>query len=178
MKIYTRTGDSGETSLLGGKRVSKSSSRVDTYGEVDELNASLGVARAETTHSEIREALREIQRDLLSMGAELADPDGEVASIKVALEEGDVEKLERHIDRFESCLPKLDKFILPGGSKASALLHQARSICRRAERKLVTLAGSEAVPPSAIPYLNRLSDLLFVMGRLENQHQNVEDEKW
>ena len=178
MKIYTRTGDSGETSLLGGKRVSKSSVRVDTYGAVDELNASLGVARAETTHSEIREALREIQRDLLSMGAKLADPDGEAASIKVALEEGDVEKLEKHIDRFESGLPKLDQFILPGGSKASALLHQARSICRRAERELVTLAGSEAVPPLAVPYLNRLSDLLFVMARLENRHQNVEDEKW
>ena len=178
MKIYTRTGDSGETSLLGGKRVSKNSVRVDTYGEVDELNASIGVARAETTHPQIRKALIEIQRDLFSLGAQLADPKGEPSSDKVTLEKGNVEVLEKHIDRFESSLSKLDHFILPGGSKASALLHHARSICRRVERKLVTLADRELVPPSAIPYMNRLSDLLFVMARLENRHQKVEDEKW
>ena len=100
MKIYTRNGDSGETSLLGGKRVSKSSVRVDTYGEVDELNASIGVARAETTQPEIRATLREIQRDLFSMGAQLAGPDGEASNNKVALDKGDVKRLEKHIDRF------------------------------------------------------------------------------
>jgi cob(I)alamin adenosyltransferase len=178
MKIYTRTGDSGETSLLGGKRVSKSSIRVDAYGEVDELNATLGVARAEAKHPEIQAALVEIQRDLFSLGARLADPAGQPPSEKVALDSSNVQKLEKHIDRFESSLPALAGFILPGGSKAGALLHQARSICRRAERKLAVLSGAEAVPPPALPYLNRLSDLLFVMARLENQRQNVEDESW
>jgi cob(I)alamin adenosyltransferase len=178
MKIYTRTGDAGETSLLGGKRVSKSSVRVDAYGEVDELNASLGVARAESTPPAIQAMLTAIQRDLFSMSALLADPGGNPSSTKVALGDGDVKELERHIDRVETLLPKLDHFILPRGSKASAILHQARAICRRAERRLVSLARSETVPPSAIPYLNRLSDLLFVMARLENQHQNIEDETW
>lgn len=178
MKIYTRTGDTGETSLLGGERVSKSSIRVSAYGEVDELNASLGVARAEAKHPEIQTVLREIQRDLFSLGARVAHPEGEPSNQKVELETHDIERLEKHIDRFESGLPKLDHFILPGGSKGSVLLHQARSICRRAERTLVTLAGTETVPSSALPYINRLSDLLFVMARLENQHQKVEDESW
>jgi cob(I)alamin adenosyltransferase len=178
MKIYTRTGDTGETSLLGGERVSKASLRVETYGEVDELNASLGVASAEVQHPQIQTALKEIQHDLFSLGARIAHPDGEPSSQKVELGIQDVEGLEKQIDRFESGLPKLDHFILPGGSKASALLHQARSICRRAERTLVTLAGKDKVPSISLAYLNRLSDLLFVMARLENQHQSVEDEKW
>jgi cob(I)alamin adenosyltransferase len=178
MKIYTRSGDNGETSLLGGKRVPKSSIRVDAYGEVDELNASLGLARTVVTHPEIRSILETIQRDLFSLGARLADPGGEPASGKVTLETADVRSLEERIDRLETELPKLDHFILPGGSQAGALLHQARSICRRTERKIVVLAGTESVPAAVIPYLNRLSDLLFVMARVENQHQKVEEETW
>jgi cob(I)alamin adenosyltransferase len=178
MKIYTRTGDSGQTGLGGGRRISKSALRVETYGEVDELNASLGVARAQIAHPEVQTVLGEIQRDLFSMGALLSDPDGKVSSDKVTLETTDVTRLEKHIDRFESRLPALTRFILPGGVPGGALLQQARSVCRRAERKLVALAETEPVPDPLLVYLNRLSDLLFVLSRAENQHQNSKEETW
>ena len=178
MKIYTRTGDNGETALVGGTRVSKAASRVAAYGDVDELSASLGVARAQVEHPEIRAVLEEVQRDLFSAGALLADPDRRVTSEKVSLEATDVERLEQHIDRFDSQLPSLRSFVLPGGSPGGALLHQARAVCRRAERRVVGLGGAERIPASLVPYLNRLSDLLFVLARLENQHRGVEDIPW
>ncbi len=178
MKIYTRTGDAGQTGLGGGKRVPKNALRIETYGEVDELNASLGVARAKVAHPEIQSVLNEIQRNLFSMGALLSDPDGKVPSDKVTLEAADVARLEKHIDRFESRLPALNRFILPGGAPGGALLQQARSVCRRAERKLVTLTEIESVPDPLLIYLNRLSDLLFVLSRAENQHQNIKEETW
>jgi cob(I)alamin adenosyltransferase len=178
MKIYSRRGDHGQTSLTNGKRVSKASLRVDVYGEVDELNAVVGLARVNVGHPELRKALDEIQRDLFSIGALLADPEGRRKVAKVSLGTGDVDRLERHIDRFDSELPTLSRFILPGGASGGALLHQARALCRRAERKLAALSESELVSPSITAYLNRLSDLLFVSARLENRHQGVEEVMW
>jgi len=178
MKIYTRTGDGGETSFLDGGRVPKSALRVEAYGEVDELNASIGVARTESTHEKIRTLLDEIQKDLFSVGAILADPKGELKSEKALLKPMNVERLEAQIDRTEDELPPLKQFILPGGSKGAAYLHHARSVCRRAERKIVELARNEPVPSTAVSYMNRLSDLLFVLARLENQHRNIQDRVW
>ena len=178
MKIYTRTGDGGETSFLDGGRVPKNVLRVEAYGEVDELNASIGVARTESTHEKIQAVLDEIQRDLFSVGAILADPKGELKSEKAFLDPTKVERLEAHIDQFEGKLPPLKQFILPGGSKGGALLHYARTVCRRAERKIVELSSHEPVPAIAISYMNRLSDLLFVLARLENQHRNIQDRVW
>jgi cob(I)alamin adenosyltransferase len=178
MKIYTRTGDGGETSLLGGGRVPKSALRVDTYGDVDELNSSLGVARTRATHDEVRSTLSAVQKDLFSVGAILANPTGQLSSDKVTLDDSAVKKLEELIDRFESQLEPLKAFILPGGSTGGASLHHARSVCRRAERKMVELAGNEPFPPVAVIYMNRLSDLLFVLARLENKHQGIEEETW
>jgi cob(I)alamin adenosyltransferase len=178
MKIYTRTGDTGDTGLLGGVRVSKGSPRVDAYGEVDELNAALGSASAEVANPEVRSVLEQVQRDLFSVGALLADPKGPRQKDKISLAAEDVERLEECIDRFESKLPSLTQFILPGGSPGGALLHQARSVCRRAERKVVALAGSEPVASPVMPYLNRLSDLLFVLARFENQDRGVEEKPW
>ncbi len=178
MKIYTRTGDGGETSFLDGGRVPKSALRVEAYGEVDELNASIGVARTESTHESVQTSLDEIQKDLFSVGAILADPKGELKSEKALLEPMNVERLEAQIDRIEGELPPLKQFILPGGSKGAAHLHHARSVCRRAERKIVELARNEPVPSIAVSYMNRLSDLLFVLARLENQHRNIQDRVW
>lgn len=178
MKIYTRTGDEGETSFLNGARVSKSAPRVHAYGDIDELNACVGVARTEAAHPAVQSALDEIQQDLFSLGAILADPTGQLKSEKASLGAADVERLEKHIDGFDSELPALKHFILPGGSKCAALLHQARAVCRRAERAIVAVASREAVSPVALAYMNRLSDLLFVMARLENQHGNIEEKVW
>jgi cob(I)alamin adenosyltransferase len=178
MKIYTRTGDGGETSLLDGGRLSKSALRVDTNGEVDELNSALGVAIANATHDEVRSTLSAVQSDLFSVGAILADPQRQLSKDKVVLEDSTVERLEELIDRFDGHLEPLRTFILPGGSTGGALLHHARSVCRRAERKIVELAVSEPVPSIVMAYMNRLSDLLFVLARLENEHQGIEEEKW
>jgi cob(I)alamin adenosyltransferase len=178
MKIYTRTGDGGETSLVGGERVAKSTLRVDTYGEVDELNSALGVAHTRVTHDEVLSTLSSVQNDLFSVGAILADPKGRLSNDKVALDDSAVRKLEELIDRFDSELEPLTSFILPGGSTGGAELHHARSVCRRVERKMVELTSREPVPPVVIRYMNRLSDLLFVLARLENKHQGVEEEKW
>lgn len=178
MKIYTRTGDSGETGLGSGRRVSKKALRVEAYGEVDELNAVLGVARAHVSHPEFPSVLTEIQKDLFSVGTILSDPHDKLSGGKVNLEDAHVTRLERQIDRLESQLPQLRRFILPGGAAGSAFLHQARSVARRAERRLVALAEAEAVPGPVLAYLNRLSDLLFVMARAENQSQAIKDESW
>lgn len=179
MKIYTRTGDAGDTGLLGGVRVSKGGLRVDAYGEVDELNAFLGTAAANVSNEDIGSTLEGIQRDLFSVGALLANPTGAgKQNDKVSLGPEDVRRMEETIDGFESRLPALTQFILPGGSPGGSLLHQARSVCRRAERRVVALASSEPVADPVIPYLNRLSDLLFVLARFENQNRGMKEKTW
>ena len=179
MKIYTRTGDRGETGLFDGTRVPKSDARVDAYGEVDELNALVGVVRAGRPDADIDEALGRLQRDLFALGARLADPAERIADRvrKANLTTEDVTQLETWIDRFEADLPPLRRFILPGGSAPGATLHLARTVCRRAERRIVGL-GPDAVDPVLVAYVNRLSDLLFVMARLVNKRAGVPESEW
>ena len=179
MKIYTKTGDTGETSLFDKSRVSKADARVDAYGEIDELNACLGAARAARLDADLTGVLEQIQRELFAVGARLADPSGKIAPRveKVSVTDAEVTQLELMIDRLEEQLPPLRHFILPGGSNAGALLHVARTVCRRAERRVVSL-GPGAVEPVIIVYLNRLSDLLFVMARVANQRAGTEEVEW
>jgi cob(I)alamin adenosyltransferase len=179
VKIYTKTGDRGETSLFDNTRVSKADPRVDAYGEVDELNACLGAARAAGVGADVAAVLEAIQRDLFALGARLADPSARIAErvTKAALADADVERLERTIDRLDAEVPTLRRFILPGGSPAGALLHLARTVCRRAERRVIGL-GAGAVEPILIVYLNRLSDLLFVLARVVNHRAGVPEVEW
>ena len=179
MKIYTKTGDTGETSLFDNSRVSKADARVDAYGEVDELNACLGAARAAGVAADLAAALETIQKDLFAVGARLADPSARIAGrvTKAAIGDEHVGRLEQTIDRLESELPALRRFILPGGSPAGSLLHLARTVCRRAERRVVGL-GPGSVEPHVIVYLNRLADLLFVMARAANQRAGVPETEW
>ena len=177
MKIYTKTGDRGDTSLFDGTRVRKDDERVDAYGEVDELNAWLGFVRAAAGTADDGE-LERIQRDLFALGAQLADPAEKLAArvTKAAIVEADVERLEQLIDRLETGVPPLRRFILPGGGAAGAALHVARTICRRAERRMVALE-----PPADVVllrYMNRLSDLLFVMARAVNHRAGVPETEW
>lgn len=185
MRIYTKTGDSGETGLFGGSRVSKSDPRVATYGDVDELNAYLGFARATllaADDNELAAMLEQIQRDLFALGARLADPGHKIADrvAKAAVTAGDITRLEEWIDALESALPPLRRFILAGGSQAGAALHIARTICRRAERAMVgLLAGDkDAFESDLLSYINRLSDLLFVMARRANQRAGMPEIEW
>ena len=179
MKIYTKTGDDGSTGLFGGARVGKDELRVDAYGTVDETNAALGVARSLPVGPEMELLLGEIQADLLALGAELAcAPGSESKLTEVLLDAGRGQRLERAIDDFEADLPALQHFVLPAGAPAAAALHLARTICRRAERKVVALARSEPVRADLIVYLNRLSDLLFVMARTANRLASVPDVSW
>lgn len=178
MKIYTRTGDAGETSLFDGSRVSKADSRVDAYGDVDELNAWLGLARAARLDADLDQPLVRIQQDLFALGAQLADPGERIAArvVKASLADADVERLEALIDRLESELPPLRRFVLAGGSPAGAALHVARTVCRRAERKIVSLTP---MPDAVlIKYVNRLSDLLFVLARAVNHRAGVPEIEW
>ncbi len=180
MKIYTKRGDQGETDLLGGGRVSKDCARVEAYGAVDELNACLGQYAAESTHDDLGEIVRDIQSSLFDLGGYLASPDTErreKASIPQP-EDPDVEKLEAHIDVLEGELEPLKRFILPGGTRAAAALHLARTVCRRAERREIALHRVEPLSAVALRYLNRLSDLLFVMARVENRRAGVADVEW
>ena len=179
VKIYTKTGDLGETSLFDNTRVSKAHDRVDAYGEVDELNACLGAARAHLVDPDLVGDIEQIQRDLFALGAELADPANRIAErvAKAHIRDADVSRLEDIIDRLDTELPPLTRFILPGGSAAGALLHLARTIARRAERRVVAL-GSSATDPLLIAYLNRLSDLLFVMARAVNNRAGVSETEW
>lgn len=179
MKIYTKTGDQGQTGLFGGARVSKASLRVESYGDVDELNSVLGTVRTESIDPVLEGLLQAIQEELFVLGAELARAPGKDVDIGVALlTEDEVLRLERAIDQLEGDLPPLQTFILPGGSRAAAQLHVARSVCRRAERHVVALAESDAIRPELIRYLNRLSDLLFVAARYANLRANVADIPW
>lgn len=180
MKIYTRRGDRGETDLLGGGRVSKDSVRVEAYGAVDELNAHLGRYAAESTQDDLREIIRDIQSSLFDLGGYLASPDDarrESASIPQP-EDLDVERLEARIDALEAELEPLKRFVLPGGTSAAAASHLARTVCRRAERRAIALHGAEPLRAAALRYLNRLSDLLFVMARVENRRAGVADIEW
>ena len=179
--IYTKTGDDGETGLFDGTRVSKADPRVEAYGEVDELNGWLGLVRANAP-GQVDALLDSIQRDLFALGAILADPAHKIASRvdKARLTGDDIARLERAIDTLEDGLPPLRRFILAGGCPAGALLHLARTVCRRAERRIVSLGppGSGAVDPVAIVYMNRLSDLLFVMARFVNHQAGVPEVEW
>lgn len=176
MKLYTKTGDDGTTGLLGGKRVKKSHQRVCAYGEVDEVNASLGVAIATGASEEMAAALTKIQGDLFVIGAELADPEGKYAIHRVG--DADVARLEKLIDRYVDRAPALQTFVLPGGTPLAAALHLARVVCRRAERAMVALGETESVSPSVTTYMNRLSDLLFAMARAANEAAGVPDTPW
>ena len=179
MRIYTKTGDAGETGLFDGTRVSKADPRVEAYGDVDELNAWLGLVRATEIPADIDDALGHIQRDLFALGAVLADPRHRIAArvTKAALVAEDIARLEQTIDALEAALPPLRRFILPGGLTAGAMLHLSRTVCRRAERRAVAL-GPDAVDPVAVTYLNRLSDLLFVMARAVNARANAPEIEW
>jgi cob(I)alamin adenosyltransferase len=183
VKIYTRTGDSGETGLFDGTRVPKSDPRVATYGDVDELNAWLGLARASLADAELVEMLERIQRDLFAIGARLADPAHRIAErvTKAAVSADDIARLERWIDALEAQLPPLRRFILAGGSPGGATLHVARTVCRRAERAMVALehsGGRDAFEPELLTYVNRLSDLLFVLARAANHRAGIADSEW
>jgi cob(I)alamin adenosyltransferase len=179
VKIYTRTGDAGETGLYDGRRVSKSDLRVDAYGDIDELNAAIGVALATGVDPAMVAMLESIQRDLLALGARLADPNHRVADRvrKMAVGGADVSRLEQWIDQMEAGLPPLRRFILPGGSVSGAALHLARTICRRAERRMVAL-GTDEVDSGLLAYINRLSDFLFVAARAVNRRNGVPELEW
>ena len=177
MRIYTRGGDTGETGLFGGERVSKDHPRVEAYGAVDELNAVLGRARAVGLTDDLDETATRIQGELFVLGADLATP-GETSAHQVRLGQGEIDALEQEIDAFETELPPLKTFILPGGGQAGADLHLARTVCRRAERRAISLQAISRVSPFVVPYLNRLGDLLFVMARLANARNGRPELPW
>ena len=182
MKIYTKTGDAGETGLFGGGRVAKDHPRVEAYGDVDELNAVLGMARSVELMPRVDEVLVLVQRDLFSLGALLATPD--LAKMqqhldKARIDDGRVAQLERAIDDGESELEPLRAFIVPGGTPKSAALHVARTVCRRAERRVIALTHDGVqIPPVVLLYLNRLSDLLFVLARVANRRAGAAEVTW
>jgi cob(I)alamin adenosyltransferase len=178
MKIYTRTGDDGTTSLFSGGRVPKYHLRVEAYGTVDELNSILGVARALQPSPTTDEYLARIQHQLFHLGADLATPLDAKSSHIVRVAADQVAWLEESIDALTAQLPPLTAFILPGGAPAAAQIHVARTICRRVERFVTQLAESEPVGEQALPYLNRLSDFLFTLARWENMQANVADVTW
>jgi cob(I)alamin adenosyltransferase len=183
MKIYTRTGDKGETGLIGGKRVSKSDPRIVAYGAVDELNSNIGLALAflskHPNFKDLSDVLVQVQNDLFVLGSDLADstyPESQNGTPRISDEMA--AQLEPVIDRFEEELEPIAYFILPGGTIESSLLHQCRSVARRAETALVTLSRNESINPSTGMYLNRLSDLLFVAARLANKRAGIADVAW
>ena len=182
VKIYTKTGDRGETGLFDGTRVPKDAPRVEAYGDVDELNALLGtILSFIQDDEEIRTCLLTIQRDLFVVGAQLADPSARVEAKrgeKASFSADKVTELETWIDQFEASLPPLRQFILPGGSKGGSTLHHARTVCRRAERRIVSLSQDTDIDPLLITYMNRLSDFLFVAARLENLRKNRLEIPW
>ena len=182
MKLYTRGGDGGETSLFGGQRVRKSALRVEAYGSVDELNALLGLVRASLTDADLDDRLAAIQSALFDLGGELATPDVDLREQKgqklPRVGDAEIVELEGWIDASETEVEPLRSFILPGGAPAAARLHHARTVCRRAERRVVELADAEPVSERPVRYLNRLSDLLFVMARVVNRRAEVEEPLW
>jgi cob(I)alamin adenosyltransferase len=182
VKVYTRGGDRGETSLFGGDRVQKDDPRVEAYGAVDELNALLGVALSEIGDKDLRELLEGVQCSLFDLGGELATPGVEERAARgkpiPRVSDADVEGLEQAIDRLDAELDPLRVFVLPGGARGAALLHHARTVCRRAERRVVRLGAEADLSPTLIRYLNRLSDLLFVVARVVNRRQDVAEPTW
>lgn len=176
MKIYTKTGDDGTTGLQGGRRVQKSDLRIIAYGAVDETNSCIGVALSENVDSDIKDVLRTIQNELFVAGSDLSNPDLKNQSNRAT--EQMVESLEKNIDRFEAELSPLTNFILPGGHKVAAHLHMARTVARRAETGVVALSKSEQINPHCQKYLNRLSDLLFVLARVVNKRNGTSDIVW
>lgn len=179
MKIYTRTGDQGQTGLFGGARLDKDDARVEAYGTVDELNATLGVARAHALPAAIDAQLAAIQDDLLRLGAELATAPGKEHLLTVPrVDAADATRLEQWIDEHEALLPELSNFILPGGVPGAAFLHHARTVCRRAERRVITAFRGGSTGAAVVIYLNRLSDLLFVFARRANQEASHGDVLW
>jgi cob(I)alamin adenosyltransferase len=179
MKIYTKTGDRGETGLFGGPRISKDAPRIEAYGTVDELNSVLGIVRAQPIERDIDALLRQIQNELFDLGAQLATPDP-AAHHTSMIGPAQIAALEATIDRFEERLDPLKQFILPGGIPAAAQLHFARTVCRRAERRLITLVHqpTESIADELVIYLNRLSDLLFVLARAVNHAAGCSDVPW
>ena len=179
MKIYTRTGDAGGTALFGGTRVSKADPRVSAYGDIDELNACLGVVRASSEElGDIRGLIEHLQKDLFAIGSILATTTPRRhEGTKTNISKEDVLRLEQWIDRFEADLPPLRKFILPGGTPAGAMLHLSRTVCRRAERSIVSL-GTDQVEAQVLVYVNRLSDLLFVLARAVNHRAAQPELEW
>ena len=176
MKAYTRTGDRGETGLYGGTRVGKENPRVEAYGAVDELNSQIGLARAIVKDAKTKKILKNVQEDLFTLGGDLAS---ELVSAKVPrINKSHVDNLEKTIDSINDELKPLRRFILPTGSVGAAQLHVARAVCRRAERRIASLAKIESINPEAIPYVNRLSSLLFVLARWMNQVDKVKEEEW
>ena len=171
-KAYTGAGDKGDTGLIGGKRVPKSSQRVEAYGAIDEVNSFIGFAAAHLKEKKAISALKTVQHQLFILGAETAGSTDKRVTMQM------VREMEKEIDSFNDELPPLTKFILPGGSHSAALLHVARAGCRRAERELVALSQTESVSPDSIAYLNRLSSLLFVLARYANKEEGVKDEEW
>jgi len=179
MKIYTKTGDAGQTGLFAGPRVWKDDPRIEAYGAVDELNSVLGMVRAEQPPTDIDALMVSVQNDLFCVGAELATPDPAASGLSFAADPR-ITALEQAIDQFEARLEPLRQFILPGGTKAAAALHLARTVARRAERRVLTLArdSEEPISPLLVMYLNRLSDLLFVLARAANHAEHVADQPW
>ena len=175
-KIYTRGGDAGETSLGDGARVSKLDARIAAFGAVDEVNAALGVLLAGECPDELREVLERVQNELFDLGADLSVPIEHEARLRVT--QAQVDALERDCDRFNEALPELKSFVLPGGTAAAAHLHVARATCRRAEREAIVAAGAVGANPLALVYLNRLSDLLFILARAANAAEGREEPLW
>lgn len=180
MKIYTKTGDQGETGLFGGERVSKHSTRLDAYGTVDELNSFIGYTITEVISNDIKSLLTDVQQKLFVVGSDLATPQTEKnQKLKITrTPDHYISETEKLIDNYESQLEELKNFILPGGSKGAALLHICRTIARRAEREIVALKNTEEIGYNIIIFLNRLSDLFFVLSRFENKCSNIPDTKW
>lgn len=177
MKIYTKRGDSGKTSLFGGQRVAKNNLRIEAYGTIDELNSIAGQARSGKPHQKVASVLKTIQNQLFVLGADLATPpDSKTKIDRISAE--DVKKTEEFIDELQEELPALKNFILPGGSPSAATIHVARTVCRRAERRCIELHSKDEISPEIPQYLNRLSDLLFVLARYQNKKANISEEAW
>lgn len=177
MKIYTKRGDKGETALFGNTRVPKDSKRIEAYGTVDELNSVIGIVRSMSPPREIGPALEEIQADLFVLGADLATPRESSSSVP-RVQSANIARIEKHIDAIDSQLEPLRNFVLPGGTEVASMLHFARTVCRRAERRVVKLAKKEDLGEQPVVYLNRLADLLFVLARYANHLAGQKEQKW
>ena len=178
MKIYTKTGDKGMTSLIGGKRVPKNSARLESYGTIDELNSFLGMIRSFPLHEKITEELVEIQSRLFDVGGNLATDSGSDVKMPIGVNDEDIALLEQGIDRMDSEVPPMKYFVLPGGNQAVSFCHIARTVCRRAERRILTLAAETEVDERVIRYINRLFDYLFMLSRFVAYQNGVEELKW